>query len=97
MDLIVRAPETRTVNIAVQVETEEGRDKEQVLERVRSTIQGWFTGKLLGQDVLLARLGSLIYSCEGVVNYTISAPGADVPVEQDQLPVLGTLSVEERA
>lgn len=97
VDLIVRAPETRTVNIAVQVETEEGRDQEQVLERVRSTIQGWFTGKLLGQDVLLARLGSLIYSCEGVVNYTISAPGADVPVEQDQLPVLGTLSVEERA
>ena len=97
VDLIVRAPETRTVNIAVQVETEEGRDQEQVLERVRSTIQGWFTGKLLGQDVLLARLGSLIYSCEGVVNYTISAPRADVPVEQDQLPVLGTLSVEERA
>lgn len=96
VDLVVRAPETRTVNIAVQVETEEGRDQEQVLERVRRAIQGWFTGKLLGQDVLLARLGSLIYSCEGVVNYAISAPGADVPVEQDQLPVLGTLSVEEK-
>lgn len=96
VDLVVRAPETKTVNVAVQVEPEEGRDKEQVLERVRSAVQSWFTGRLLGQDILLARLGNLIYGCEGVANYAITAPGADVPVEEDELPVLGTLSVEEK-
>ena len=48
-----------------------------------------------GQDVLLARLGSLIYGCDGVENYVISAPAADLAVDADELPILGTLSVEE--
>ena len=69
----------------------------QVLERVKRAVRGLFTGKLLGQNVLLARLGSLIYGCEGVANYVIAAPAADVPVDADVLPVLGTLTVEEKA
>lgn len=97
VDLEVRAPETVTVNIQVKVEPEEGRNKEEVLDRVEQAVQDWFTGKLLGQDILRARLGHLIYSCDGVANYAITAPAADVPVEKDQLPVLGTLTVEEKA
>ena len=34
------------------------------------------------------------YSCDGVANYVITAPAADVPVAGDQLPMLGTLRVE---
>ena len=97
VDLEVRAPETVTVNIQVKVEPEEGRNKAEVLDRVEQAVQDWFTGKLLGQDILRARLGHLIYSCDGVANYAITAPAADVPVEKDQLPVLGTLTVEEKA
>ena len=61
-----------------------------------ATAVEWFTGKLLGQDVLRAKLGELIYHCEGVANYTITTPGADVPVDDDVLPVLGTLKVEAK-
>ena len=68
-----------------------------MLARVEEAVRGWFTGKLLGQRVLLARLGSLIYSCDGVANYVITAPAADVPVAGDQLPMLGTLRVEGKA
>lgn len=96
VDVQVRAPETVTVNIAVQVEPEKGRDKTRVLAGVEETIRSWFTGRLLGQRILLARLGSLIYGCDGVANYTITAPAADVAVEEDELPVLGTLTVEEK-
>lgn len=96
VDLKVRAPETVTVNIAVKVEPGEGRDKAEVLDRVEEAIRGWFTGRLLGQRVLRARLGEIIYHCDGVANYAITAPAADVAVEEDQLPVLGTLSVEEK-
>lgn len=96
VDLEVRAPETVTVNIGVQVEPEEGRNTEEVLGRVEMAIRNWFTGKLLGQDILRARLGHLIYSCDGVANYVIAAPAADVPVEKDQLPILGTLAVGEK-
>ena len=45
--------------------------------------------------MLLAQLGSLIYNCDGVGNYAIDAPAADVAVDVDVLPVLGTLTVEE--
>lgn len=96
VDLKVRAPKTKTVNIAVQVEPEEGRDKAEVLSQVEKAIQGWFTGRLLGQRVLRAKLGEIVYHCGGVANYAITAPAADVDIEEDQLPMLGTLSVEEK-
>ena len=90
----VKAPTPLTVNVAVQVKAKGGWDKTQVLDQVEEALEGWFDGKLLGQDVLLARLGSLIYGCDGVENYVISAPAADLAVDADVLPVLGPLSVE---
>ncbi len=96
VDLVVRAPETVTVNLAVQVEAEEGWNKAQVLEQVEKKLRDWFTGKLLGQDILRARLGSLVFCCDGVKNYAIAAPAADVKVAADVLPVLGILRVEEK-
>ena len=64
--------------------------------QVEQSLREWFTGRLLGQDILRAKLGELIYHCDGVVNYAITAPAADLPVNDDTLPVLGTLTVEEK-
>ena len=58
-------------------------------------LRSWFNGGLLGQDVLRARLGAVIFGVEGVANYDLTAPAADVAVEQDELPRLGSLSVTE--
>ncbi len=95
VDLRVRAPETVRVDLTVQVEPEEGADPGRVLRQVEERLRGWFTGKLLGRDVLRAQLGSLVFGCEGVRNYAISEPAADVEVSPDVLPVLGALDVEE--
>ena len=95
VDLKVRAPEPVAVNIGVQVELEEGQNRDEVLSRVEESVRGWFTGRLLGQRILRARLGEIVYRCEGVANYFVTAPEADVAVNKDQLPVLGTLTVEE--
>ena len=43
----------------------------------------------------LAELGDLIFHVDGVENYTVVTPAADVSVAGDVLPVLGTLSVGE--
>ena len=96
VDLKVRAPRTAVVNITVQVEAREGWDRAEVLSRVEKAVREWFTGRLLGQDILRAKLGSLIYDCDGVENYAISAPAADLRVDSDVLPVLGTLRVEAK-
>ena len=93
VDVQVKAPTSVTVNVAVQVELEDGRSRDEVLPRVEEAIRGWFTGRLLGQRVLRARLGEIVYHCEGVANYSVTAPAADVAITESQLPVLGTLSV----
>jgi len=97
VDVQVRAPETVPVDVSVQVAAKEGADAAQVRAAVEEALRGWFTGHRLGEKVLRAKLGDLIYRCEGVENYVISAPAADVAVEADQLPLLGALAVEELA
>lgn len=97
VELEVRAPEPVTVNIEVQVELEEGGSGDEVLPRVEEAIRSWFTGRLLGQRVLRAKLGEIVYHCEGVANYSVIAPATDVDIKVDQLPVLGDLTVEAKA
>lgn len=94
VDLQVKAPRSRTVDLSVQVKAREGWDGEQVRSGVEESLRRWFDGKLLGQDVLRAQLGQLIFGCDGVANYTITAPAEDVAGEADVLPQLGTVSVE---
>lgn len=97
VDLVVRAPETVEVNVAVEIAAKSGYEGGMVRERVKNALHDYFSGEILGQDLLLAKLGSVIYGCEGVENYRITLPGEDVAAEKDQLPMLGTLSVEEMA
>ena len=92
VDVLVRAPEAVTVDVAVKIDG--GADQAGTAERVKTALRQWFTGERLGQDVLRARLGSLIFGCEGVKNYELTAPPEDLSLEPDQLPVLGTLTVE---
>ena len=66
---------------------------ETVSAQVKQTLETWFTGKLLGRGVLRAEIGNLIYSCDGVANYVLTAPAADVAAQTGVLPVLGSLSV----
>ncbi len=95
VDVQVRAPETVPVDVRVQVAPQGGWEAKQVLDGVERALREWFTGKLLGQNVLLAQLGNIVFGCQGVANYAIAAPTADVPVEAGELPVLGELKVEE--
>ena len=94
VDVQVRAPEMETVDVAVQVAAEEGQDAQAVQDAVEAALRGWFDGRRLGQSVLRAALGELVFHVEGVANYALTAPAADVAVEVDVLPRLGTLAVE---
>lgn len=94
VDVKVLAPEALTVNVSIQVKAKEGADQEAVEQAVEEEVRRWFSGERLGRNVLLAQLGSVIYSCENVENYAILSPAADQTVELDQLPTLGTLTVE---
>ena len=89
----VLAPEKKTVNVSAAVRAAEGYDQGAVIANVEKALRGYFDGRLLSQGVLRAQLGALIYAVEGVENYVLNEPEADVPAEQKKLPVLGALEV----
>lgn len=95
VDLQVLAPELVTVNVSVQVRAADGAVFDTVAGKVQTALSGYFDGTLLAQGVTLAKLGALIYAVDGVENYQILTPAADVAITDSQLPVLGTLTVEE--
>ena len=48
-----------------------------VQERVKNALNDYFSGEILGESLLLARLSSVVYNCEGVENYRILRPTGD--------------------
>lgn len=95
VELVVRAPEIYNLDVAIQVQAAQNYDSETVLQAVESALRSWFDGRRLGQNILRAKLGDLIYGVDGVENYAITAPAADVMVKVDQLPRLNSLSLTE--
>lgn len=94
VNVAVSPPLTNAVNVSVKVKAAPNRDSDQVCADVSTALHGWFTGERLSGPVLLAELGNIIYGVDGVDNYKIISPTADVPAAPGTLPVLGALSVE---
>lgn len=94
VDVKVKAPTLRTVNVTVRVKAKEGAGTAGVKARVEEALRDHFSGERLSEDVLVARLNQLVFSQEGVANCTVTAPAADVAVARGELPRLGTLTVE---
>lgn len=91
----VLSPEAESVDVTVEIAVEENSSFEAVKPLAEQAVTGLFTGQLLGKPVLLAELGRRIYAVEGVGNYHISSPAADVTGGEGKLPVLGTLTITE--
>jgi uncharacterized phage protein gp47/JayE len=95
VDVQVKAPTVETVDVAVELAVSDSGDASQVTAAVESVIAGYFTGSRLGKGVILAELGHRIYGVEGVENYHILAPAADLSPSDTVLPALGALTVTE--
>lgn len=95
VDVDVLSPEAESVNVTVQVAAAENSTFETVKSQVEQAVTNLFTGRLLGKPLLLAQLGSVIYAVEGVKNYHLTAPTADIAGGEGVLPMLGTLTVTE--
>ena len=96
VEVAVKAPEGKTVDVEVTATAKEGADPERVREDVENALREYFSGKRLSEDILVARLNQIVFSVRGVANCAITAPAADVAVERGELPLLGDLRVEVR-
>lgn len=83
------------MDVAVELAVDGGAAFSDVKERVETAVTGYFTGGRLGKGVLLAELGRRVFDAEGVANYHILSPAADVAANVTVLPVLGALTVTE--
>ena len=95
VDVAAKAPVAKTVDVSLKILPAAGAAPEEAVAQVKQVVTDFFTGRLLGQPVLLAELGSRIYALESVANYRFLKPTSDVAAGEAQLPVLGTLSVTE--
>lgn len=93
VDVLVKAPMVKSVDVTVSVEPKEGFDSASVEAGVKRALTDFFSGARLSQDVLVAQLYQLVFSQEGVANCKIAAPADDVAVGAGVLPQLGTLAV----
>ena len=95
VDVQVKAPEVESITVTARIRPAAGRDGAAVRQAAEEAVQSWFDGRLLGRDVLRAKLGDLIFSVDGVENYVLDAPAADVTVDSGTLPRLASVTVTE--
>lgn len=94
VDVCVLAATVVPFALSVQLKLRQGAEQETVEQKVETALSAYFSGRRLGESVLRAKLGQLIYEVEGVENYTIVQPAQDLVIQPGQLPKPQTLSVE---
>ena len=94
VDVQVKAPATKAVDIAVGVQVGTGETLETAKKTVEAALRAYFTGAWLGCAVPLSELYALLNGLHGIAGYRILLPADDVAVSVSVLPVLGELSVQ---
>lgn len=93
VDIDVLAPTELPVAVTAAIEIEEGFEWGLVQTAVETALGTYFDGRLLGKDILRAKLGSIIFNVPGVRNYALTQPANDILVESTQLPAAGTITI----
>lgn len=93
VDVCVRGATILPFSLSVQLKLRQGAETEAVRRKVEESLSAYFSGSRLGESVLRAKLGQLIYAVEGVENYNIVQPAQDLVVQPGQLPRPQTTSV----
>ena len=95
VDVQVKVPVKKTVNVSAELTAEPGWTMQEVTDAARAALAAHFTGERLGESVYTAKLASILYGVEGVSNCHLLSPSADIEVSATQLPVLGTVTLAE--
>lgn len=95
VDLRVLAPAVKTVDVTAELTVAEGYSAATVKAAAKKALEDFFAADLLGRGVRRAALGDVLFHTEGVENYTLTAPAADLAAEDTALPVLGTVTLTE--
>ena len=95
VDVAVKVPTEKSIDVAAELEAEQGWTMREITDAAQEALQAYFTGERLGEPVYRAKLASILYSVPGVKNYHLLAPAEDVAVDATELPVLGEVRLTE--
>lgn len=93
VDLRVLAPTAASVDVTATLTVAEGYDAAAVRAAAKTALEAFFSADLLGKGISRAAIGDVLYHTEGVENYALTAPAADLAAAQAALPVLGTVTL----
>lgn len=93
VDVKVKAPISAAIAVEATVKAKSGYVASTVADEVKTALQNYFCAELLGCDITRAELSKVIYSVDGVQNYTLTQPAEDVETAANELPIIGMLSV----
>ena len=93
VDVTVTPAAEKAVPVEITVQPKAGYTLEEVAQAVKEETAGWFRSKKIGQPVYRASLGDCIFHVDGVENYALLSPSADLSVGKDEIAVCGAVTV----
>lgn len=97
VDVLVLAAAEQAVNVSVEVAASDGYNPALVDAEVRGRLAGLLAAIPVGAPLLLANIGRAILETDGVYNYRILGPAADVYPASDRVLRAGNIAVGRMA
>lgn len=87
-DFKALSPTEKTVDVSVAVGISDKTTMDAVTRAITESLQTWFAALVPGQEAIKSQIGALISDTEGVLDYSLTAPAANV------MPVVSATTVE---
>lgn len=96
LDVQVKSPTLVNVDVIMSITLKSGYVFSEVRSECQNVINEFFDNLSIGKQVIFAAMGHKIFEIEGIKNYSFNA-GSDIDqlIDNDELAVLGTLSISE--
>lgn len=96
LDVEVKSPTLVNVDVMMSIKIKPGYIFSEVRTECQNAVNEFFDNLSIGEQVIFAAMGHKIFEIEGVKNYSFDV-GSDIDqlVDDDELAVLGTLSISE--
>lgn len=93
VDVTVANARLTPVNLTLEISGNSGVDFDGLRVECTKSIKAFFAGLLVGQNLLLSGISNALYRTQGLYNYKLSAPIKDLAAADDELFVVGSITI----
>lgn len=85
----------QTINVVVYIKSKSGYSSNIVVDACRQKITQYVNSLRVGENMISAKLGNMLYSIDGVENYKVMTPAEDTSISGTSKLKIGTLTVSD--